>query len=497
MKAKLALGVVWVSGARVAINLIGLASTLLLARFLMPADFGLIAIAMAFVTIFGSISELSLSSALIQHDDPSEAHYDTAFTLNALRSVLLGSAIAALAWPISALYGDPRLGPVLLVVAVGVTISGFANPRMVIFTRRLEFWQSFVVDVSGKLIGFFVAVSIAFLYRSYWALAISAVIVQFQSFLLSYILIRYRPRFTISEWRDLIGFSVWISLGQAINTINWRSDGLLIGYFLGNQPLGYYSFGDNLASMPTREATAPIAQTLFPAFSRLNREKSRLRSAYQRSQAMLSAIALPIGFGFAILAEPLVLATVGAKWLPAVIVIQMLSGIFTVQTLGSSVQPLAMAMGETRWLFNVTIINILIRIPMIMIGIAAAGLVGVLCARICSGLIGTLINMALVSRLLDLSIARQLHVNLRSFGAAAIMCSVVVLGPTVAPIDQVVGPVGKIAILVGMGGLTYVGALWILWLASGRPDGPEAEALAVMQRFRLTFLTFTAKDPNA
>lgn len=493
MKGKLARRVVWVSSARVLINLIGLASTLLLARFLMPADFGLVAIAMTFVTIIGSITEISIGAALVQHENPTDEHYDTAFTLSAARSVLLGLSVAALAWPIAALYGDPRLFPVLLVIAASMSITGFNNPRMAIFTRRLEFWQSFAFGVSGKLLGFIVAVAIAYYTRSYWALVISTVAVQIQGLALSYVFLPKRPRFSQSKWRELMGFSVWLSLGQMVNTLNNRSDTLFVGYFLGTQQVGYYTFGDNLAALPTREATAPIAQTLFPAFSRLNGDPPRLRSAYQRAQALLCAVALPVGFGFAILAEPLVLATVGAKWLPAVIVIQVLSGLFAAQTLASSVFPLAMAMGETRLLFRRNVVDVAIRLPLIIVGLATGGLVGVVYARLCSGAIGILIDMAMARHLLDLPIAKQLQVNLRSLGAVAVMCATLLLGPSLVPGLATIAPLAEMAVLIVSGGVTYLATLLGLWLVAGRPDGPEAELLGLANRTR-TMLSRTRSE---
>ncbi len=482
MKGKLARGVLWVSGARVLINLIGLASTLLLARFLMPADFGLVAIAMTFVTIIGSITEISLGAALVQHENPTDEHYDTAFTLSAARSVLLGLMLAALAWPFAAFYGDPRLLPVLLVIAAGMSITGFRNVRMVIYTRRLEFWQGFVFGVSGKLIGFIVAVAIAYYYRTYWALVISTLAVQVQSLALSYVFMPKRPRFGLSKWRELMGFSVWLSLGELVNTLNWRSDNLFVGYFLGTQQVGYYNFGSNLAGLPTREATAPIAATLFPAFSRLNGDPPRLRSAYQRAQAILCAAALPLGFGFALLAEPLVLATVGAKWLPAVIVIQTMSGLMAAQTLAGSTEPLAMAMGETRLMFHRNLLNLAIRLPLIIGGLVTGGLIGALYGRMLSGAIGVIINLVMVRRLLDLSIGRQLLVHARSVAAVAVMCAAVALAPQMVSGRAIGGPIAEIAVMIVLGGLTYTGALFALWLAARRPEGPESEVIQLCRK---------------
>lgn len=146
-------------------------------------------------------------------------------------------------------------------------------------------------------------------------------------------------------------------MAQPVNTLNWRFDHLVIGYFLGNVPLGYYSVGDNLTASPTRAAITPVAQTLFPAMARLTGDVQHLRQAYQRAQSLMLAVALPLGCGFAIVAEPLVLLTMGEKWSHAITIIQLLAAIFALQTLSSAVQPLAMAMGQTRMLFNRDLVN--------------------------------------------------------------------------------------------------------------------------------------------
>lgn len=484
MKDKLAQGALWVVSARVLVGMIGFASTLLLARLLVPADFGLVAIALTVLAIAGSVTEMSLASALIQHDHPDTLHYDTAFTLNVMRSTALAIFLVGLSLPIAEVYGDARLVAVLIVVAGGVFVSGFQNPKLVVYARNLIFWQEFVINVSSKLTGFVVGVAIAWLYKSYWALVWSVVAVQLHGVIISFLLVRYRPKFHTTHWRELIGFSVWISLNQAVNTLNWRSDSMIIGYVLGNQSLGYYTFGDNLASMPTREATAPVAQTLFPAFSRLKHDFPRLRSAYQRSQALLCAIGFPVGIGFAVLAEPLVLLTVGPKWLPAVIVMQVLSGVFALQSLGSSAQPLAMAVAKTRFLFRISLINIVIRVPLIIFGIFYGGLVGVVYARLASGLIGSLINMILVQNLIKLSVFEQLWVNYRTFCATIAMAACLLYISNNTTAFKSLGELSELAALIFTGILVYLVVLYGLWLLMGRPNGPEAESVLLARRIR-------------
>lgn len=481
MKQNLARGVAWVAGARILVNLIGLASTLLLARLLVPDDFGLCAVASTIVAIVGAITELPLGAALVQHRSPTEQHFDTAFTLGLIRSSGLAIIIALIAWPLSVIYQEPRLFYVVIVIAASSALSGMVNPRLVILTRRLSFWQDFLMQVSTKIFGFVIAIFLAVTFRTYWALVLSGVGSQILNVILSYLFIPYRPRLSLYHWRELMNYSIWMTFGNAVNAINWRSDSLFIGYMLGNGPLGYYTFGDNLASLPTREASAPIAQTLFPAFSRLQDDLPRLRAAYQNSQALLCAIVLPLGFGFAVLAKPLIAATVGAKWMPASLIVQVLAGVFALQTLSSAVHPLAMALGETRLMFRRDLYNFAIRLPLIIVGLLLGGLSGVVFARFISGNISTIINMTFVKKIIGVSIFDQIAVNMRSFLATAIMSVVIgILLPYLYLCN-----LGEFEILVCevvLGGVTYACVLILAWLISGRPMGAETELLSLLKK---------------
>jgi PST family polysaccharide transporter len=478
MKDRLTRGAAWLTATRLLVNLVGFASTILMARLLMPADFGLVAIATTIAAVVGSVTELPLSSALVQHANPEDRHFDNAFTLNVARATLVAGLMAALALPVAHFYADPRLVEIMFVLAATTWLGGFGNPKLVVFTRDLVFWQEFAMGVSTKLLGFVVAAVIAFVYKSYWALIGGGMAAQLLALVLSYRLAPYRPRLRLAGSRSLLSFSVWLTLGRTVNTVNWRSDQLFIGYFLGHGPLGFYTFGDNLAVLPTREATGPIAQTLFPAFSRITGDADRLREAYRRAQTLLCAVALPIGCGFAMIAEPMVLATVGPKWLPAVIVIQILASVFAFQTIASSLQPLAMAMGETRALFHRDLVNLLFRFPLIIIGLATGGLVGVLIARVASGLFGTLLNLMLVRRLIGVPVIAQLAANVRSFAAVGVMA--LALGSLEASIDTAKGSAPSILVLAGLimaGASVYIAALAAMWRAAGRPPGPEATVL--------------------
>jgi len=494
MKDKLTRGAGWLAATRVLINLIGFASTLLLARILVPADFGLVAIATTVAAIVASVTELSMGSALVQHSDPQRVHFDSAWTLNIVRSLLVGAAIAALTAPVAHFYGDPRLGPLLLVIAATGALGGFVNPKLIMFTRSLVFRQEFILGVSQKLLGFIVAVFVAYVWKSYWALVVGVAAGQSLNLVLSYVLLPYRPTLSFVASRELLSFSIWLLLGQIIQTLNYRFDTLFIGYFLGNGPLGYYTFGDNLAVLPTREATAPIAQTLFPAFTQMRGDQARLRQAYMRAQTLLTVVALPLGCGFALIAHPLVAAVIGEKWQPAVIIIQVLASVFAIQTLATTLQPLAMAMGETQTLFRRDGVNLILRIPLMIAGLIIDGLQGIVFARLMSGLIATVINMALVRKLLDLRISDQVGANRRSISAVCLMAIVIMLAQYLLPLPAIEGmQLLRLASIVALGAVTYAGTTYAAWVSSGRPDGPELEILTFAIDLRTRFKTLSCQ----
>ena len=132
------------------------------------------------------------------------------------------------------MYGDEHLYPIMLVSAGTTFLGGVANPKLVVFSRSLIFYQDFALGASQKIVGFVVGVMVAILWRNYWALVAATVASEAWRIALSFVFIPYWPKLTLRRARELIGFSVWVTLGEAVSALNWKLDYLLVGYFLGN-----------------------------------------------------------------------------------------------------------------------------------------------------------------------------------------------------------------------------------------------------------------------
>ncbi|MCQ1780470.1 lipopolysaccharide biosynthesis protein [Neorhizobium galegae] len=473
---RLVTGSLWVSLSRVIVNGLSTLSTIILAWYLLPSDFGLVALATTMLAIVTTITELSLNEALIRHEAPEESHFSAAWTLAATRGLILCALFAAFAYPASLIYDEPRLFDVLLVLSLSLLINGFANPRRIMLQRELIFRQEFVLNVAQKIAGFVATVAIAVIYQTYWALVVGTLVMQITNVVASYFILPFRPRITFSHMREFFSFSIWITAGQIVNTLNWRFDYLLIGKLLPGSALGYYSLGGQLAMTPTREATAPLTATIYPAFANVRHDPARLAAAYQRAQALLTAVALPAGIGMAVIADPLVRLVLGEKWLPVIFIIQALASVYALQTLGSLNQPLGMALGQTRTLFIRDAQMLLVRIPVITIGLVFWGLPGLIFSRVLTGLFSAFVNMLIVKRFIDVSVSAQLWANFRALASSAVMAVGVALTDRYMGVETThTGLVLQLAALICLGGVLYCGSSLFLWLVMDRPNGPETE----------------------
>ncbi len=477
-KVGVARGAAALSVTRVVTNIANLVAMVVLARLLTPQDFGLVAICTTVLGILVALTELSVGAALVQRAETSQEHVDSAWTMSLVRAVLIAVGFALASVPLAKLYGDMRLAPLFVLSGVTGALAGLTNPLVALRTRQMSFRPMILMQVVQKLATLAISIGLALWLRNYWAIVVGSAIGTAISTLLSYALVPYRPRFTLSRSRDLLGFSSWLFLGQAMNTLNWRFDQLVIGLFLPPAQLGAYSMADNVAAIPSREATTPLIQSLFPSFARMQDDRARLRSAYQTAQGAIGIVALPIAVGFMLLAEPFVKLALGPKWSATIPLIEVIGLCYAIQTLVTASRPLAMAKGATRALFVRDVWGLLLRVPCVTLGMIGWGLTGLVWGRFLSALIGLFITSALVRSMTGLSSLDQLLAHRRTI--AAVLCMTVVV---VATDHQLLawsaGPLLRIAVLSPLGALAYTAALHLLWIASGRCAGAEAELLGL------------------
>jgi lipopolysaccharide exporter len=472
-------GVGWIVAWRMVTRLLGVASTLTLVRLLLPADFGLVALGTGFAQAVDALSTLGVEDALIREPNPTPAMYHTAYTMDALRSVLTALVIAGAAVPVGAFFKEPRLANVLFALAISSLVQGTNSVGTVDFRRDMAFQKEFQLQVLPRLIMIATTITCALIWRSYWALIAGIMAGRVARWLFGFAMHPYRPVLTLSAWRSLIGFSLWTWAASIAQLAAGRTDGFIIGRMLGATSVGVYSIGAEIATLPSTELVDPLCRVCFSTFTQARVAGTDVSKLYLRIVATAFVVTLPAGIGISLVADPLVRLAVGTRWLAAIPVIQAMGLVSIATVFGSISATLLSVYGLLKRHFGITAAGIALRLA---IGIPLTGRYGLPGAAVGMGLAIVIDQAGFVIwsfRRFGIRIAALLPQLWRPSVATLAMAGVLVwlhLGWTEIAADRVVLAL-RLTETVTLGMVVYAGVLGGCWLLSGRPDGAEQDLL--------------------
>ena len=472
---KAARGVGWVFAWRMVTRLLGLASTLVLVRVLQPADFGLVALAAAFAGSIDTLSSIGTEYALIRERTPDRALYDTAFTLNLLRGLITMVLIAATAWPAAAMLNEPRLIPLLLVLAVAMFFSALENIGVVDFRRDFSFGKEFQLFLLPRVLGVISNIILILLWPSYWVLIISTVLTRAGRTAMSYLIHPYRPRLSLRAWRPLFSYSVWLWAEGLVHMLRERADPILIGWLLDPARVGVISVGGEIASLPSTEIAQPISRVLFPGFAAALHAGSSMGDVYCRAIGVIATVILPICLGISLLADPIVRLMLGPNWLTAIIVIQITSCAGAAAVIGYAAGNILGVTGQTRQHFLLTAFSASVRIPLLAFLTWRDDVRGAALAVALAAMIDTAMMSIVVARYLHLGVLAHVQVLWRPIIATLLMIfglNLSGLGWFATSTAQA-SQIQTIIVTSALGAILYTATLMLAWLAAGRPAGAE------------------------
>jgi lipopolysaccharide exporter len=474
----MAKGAAWMVFAKLAERSIGLVSTLLLARLLVPHDFGIVAMAMSFVALLELLTAFGFDTTLIQKQTQSRPALDTAWTYGIVTGVAMAALMVALSGPIANFYREPELQLVIQALAIGSIAQGFQNIGVVAFRMDMRFDKEFQFLVWKKLIGFIVTIPLAITMRSFWALVIGQVVGRFVGTIVSFMMHPYRPRISLAATRELFNFSKWLLLLNCIGYLKDRSSDWIIGRISGPQALGTFNISYEFASLPSTELAAPINRAVFPAYAKLAHDRAALQREYLSVISLLLLLTIPAVLGVAATAPLIVPVVLGPNWGDAVPVLTLMSFFGMTTLLQSNAQAAFLALGRpdvpTKLLAAQVVVLVAALIPMT----SARGAVGAAWAFVITAAVMIPLSIGVVLKMLKLSLAsfviavwRPIVASAAMYGAVAWL--VVSLGTT----GPVAGQILRLGAAVAAGATIYVVCLLALWVLAGKPQGAEAFVL--------------------
>jgi O-antigen/teichoic acid export membrane protein len=436
-------------------------TTLILARLLDPADFGLVAIGILVINTLGMFRDMGLGAALIFQKKDIEKAANTSLILFPIIGLVLFATSYILAPFSAAFFNNDEsesviryLSVTLLLVCTGLTPS-------ILLDRELNFKRQTFPEVGSIVVYAAIAIPLAYGGFGVWSIVWGKIISE-----VAWVAITW----AVSPWKLSLEFD-WaiakemLKYGRHIMGVTMISfllsnvDNGFVGKLLGATSLGFYTIAFNVSNLPALNITQLVNRVMFPTYSKLQEQKETLVRVYMKSIKYVSALSAPISLGMMVVAPELVTVFLGEKWAPAVSTLQILciAGLF--RSIRASMGPLLAALGRPDLLakyslYELVMMCVLLYPFSINYGIFGAGL-----AVTISVVIFTVIGYVVTDNLLKIGWKQFLDSILASFVSSALMVAAMIIFGLLIPTTGI----SKLIILSSFGGISYLLAVYFLY----------------------------------
>jgi O-antigen/teichoic acid export membrane protein len=330
-------GVLWKFVGQAGVQLIRLLTVTILARLLLPADYGATAIAVALASFAPTLGDMGMGSALVQTERATPQVRSTAFWGSLAFGFGTTALFVVLAWPIGAFLDDPRIGTMVAVGALTFAIYSLASMSHAMFIREMKFRAIELRFMLALVVAGILSILAASTGLGAWALVLQQIVLMTTFAAALWWHAPWRPSFEFSRdvFRELSRFAVQIAGGRWARLIELVVLSLLIGKLVSVSDLGAWSFAMSTVVLPLAVIAIPIAEVLFSAFSRLRGERERIAALWLDSIGLLAAVIVPLLVGLVVVAPDLIPLVFGAQWHVSVPIVQILSIYVIIRSLQS------------------------------------------------------------------------------------------------------------------------------------------------------------------
>lgn len=401
-------GLKWSALERISVQGIQFLIGIILARLLPPSDFGVIAMLTIFLAISQTIIDGGFSNALIRKIDRNEADYSTVFIFNVVIGVLLCLIVIWAAPYIALFYEMPQLSNVMKVLALTLLFNSFSVVFYAILTIRIDFRSIALANFVSAIVSGAVGIVMAYQGWGVWSLVYQSVSRSILNTLLLAILSKWIPRMVFSRvsFVEMFSYGSKILASSLINTVYANLTPMIIGKFYSSKDLGYYDRGRQFGVLPINYIVQTYERVTFPIMSQLQNDNERLIDAYRKYIKSASLIMFIVVMMIIVLAKPIILIILSAKWLEAVIYLQL----FCIAEMFNHVTRLNLVLlqvkGRSDLFLRLEIIKKTISLTMLLCA-APFGIIAICVSQILYSQIAMYINTYYTKKLFGLSYMMQ------------------------------------------------------------------------------------------
>ena len=460
----MAQSIFWLAWSRGVVQLLSFATTVLVARILVPADFGVMALAGMFIATAGLLAEMGLGGAIVQFRDLDRRELNTCFWITVTLAAIAYAVLSLGASVIATWFAVPRLAEVLPVLALGLPVNACTVVSGSLLRKRLALDRVSQAEIIGAVVTLPVMLCCALAGLGVWTLVIGSLVGWVVRGAVIFAFAPWLPGLRIGGERakEVIHFSLTTLGITMLWAIREQSDVAVIGKITGQVTVGLYSMAKDLAMLPTAKISSVVFLLSSPMMAELQTDIAAMRRAFFRAVRLTASIALPASAGMALVADDMVAVLLGPKWLPAVPVLRLLCLYAAVRAVDVLLPPVLFARRRQRFLFWYFLALLLAVPSAAALGARWAGAPGavMLLTPVYCGLVTIVTKEALAE--LKGSFSELWFETWPILAATAAMAAFVLLLREITFAGRTEPPLIELILLSVTGAVTYLGALFAL-----------------------------------
>lgn len=326
LKTKVLKGFFWKFSERISAQVVSLIVSIVLARLLLPEDYGAISLVTIFITIANVFVSDGFGAALIQKEDADNIDFSSVFFSGIFLSLVLYGVLFFAAVPIAKFYNMPILVSVLRVLALRIPIAAVNSVQQAYVSRHMIFKKFFFATLFGTIVSAFIGIGMAYKGFGVWALVGQYMSNTTIDTIVLWVTVKWRPEFVFSfdRIKGLLSYG-WKILAQSLLvTVYGNLRSLVIGKVYSSKDLAYYNKGGQFPNLIVTNVDSAISSTLFPAMSKAQNDTAQVRRITRKAVKISSYCLCPLLVGFAACSDSFVKIVLTEKWLPIVPYIRIL-----------------------------------------------------------------------------------------------------------------------------------------------------------------------------
>lgn len=430
------IGVAWNAASMITSQVVSLIRAVIIARLLIPDDFGLFSMAATIMGAINALTSIGLEGSIIADTCEDERELskqlNTIWTAELIRRAFLTLILLSVIYPTTLFYGDRRLWPILIVTSFVPLLQGFQNIGLVLLRKRINFKRIAWYEQSSNIITTVVAVCLAFITRNVWALVLGQIFSVCVSVFLSYEFHSYRPHFEFDSaaFRKAFKFGKYVFVISVMTYITTTGDNIIVGKMMGSSALGVYAVAYSLANLPVVVIGGVLSAVMFPVYAELGGQSyGRLDAAFTRAFTLTSTLLVVVVAPIFLLADEIILMLYGEKWAVAGPLLRVLVLVGLFRGLAHILSPLIIGMNLPKLDARAKVLEAVVLLSLLYPMVISYGLSGAAWAGVIAYLIAFLTRVWFVKEILPQAFGRILTTLIAVFfsGLLAVTTAAMIL----------------------------------------------------------------------